>query len=65
MLLLNTLAGLHTCSSLKPRQESHLSKEIRSSNMKTCLVKRNILSSLINDGAAMSVVEKKSIFLTF
>ena len=49
--------GMHSCSPLKPKRETQFAKEIKSSNLKACFVKRNILSSLVKEGAEMNVIE--------
>ena len=51
---------MHSCSPLKPKGENQIAKEIKSSNLKPCFVKRNILSSLVKEGAEMNVTEDKA-----
>ena len=50
---------MHSCSPLKPKGEKQIAKEIKSSNLKPCFVKRNILSSLVKEGAEMNAIEDK------
>ena len=35
-------------------------KEIKSSRLRACFVKRNILSSLVKEGAEMNIIEDKA-----
>ena len=51
---------MHSCSPLKPKGENQIAEEIKSSNLKPCFVKRNILSSLVKEGAEMNVTEDKA-----
>ena len=48
------------CCPLKPKGGKQFAKEIKTSNLKACLVKCNILSSLVKEGAKMNVIEDKA-----
>ena len=52
--------GMHSCSPFKPKGETQFAKEIKSSNLKACFVKRNILLSLVKEGAEMNFIEDKA-----
>ena len=52
--------GMHSCCPLKPKGETQFAKKLTSSNLKPCFAKRNILSSHVQEGADMNVIEDKT-----
>ena len=52
--------GTHSCSPLKTKPEKRLSKEINSTNTKACVMKRDLLSTLIKEGADFHQIEAKA-----
>ena len=51
---------MHSRSPLKPKKEKKFAKEIKSSSLKACFVKRNILSSPVKEGVETNVIEGKA-----
>ena len=51
---------MHSCCPLKPKGETQFAKKLTSSNLKPCFAKRNILSSHVQEGADMNVIEDKT-----